>query len=329
MNPAANAECGAMASQTFGKNVFSSTYDPAVFGGWDVRAHDWNFGLSIQQQVLPRVSVLAAYNWRWFANFFVTDNRAVTAADFGTFSITAPTDARLPNGGSVISGLNDVNANKFGQVDNYITKASNYGNQTQNWRGLDLSANVRLGAGVTFQGGFSTGRTLTDNCEIVAALPEILVNGTTITPAQYCHIEDPYRTQVKGLWSYTVPKIAVQVSGTFQSSPGARLAANYNVANAIIAPSLGRNLSGGANATINLVTPATLYGDRINQIDLRASKILKFGRMRSQISLDLYNVTNSDATQTYNQTFVLNGAWLTPTLILPARFAKITAQIDF
>ena len=101
------------------------------------------------------------------------------------------------------------------------------------------------------------------------------------------------------------------------------------MANAVIAPSLGRSLSGGANATINLIAPATMFGARINQLDVRAAKLLKLRRTRSQISLDLYNVLNSDATQTYNQTYVLNGSWLTPTLILPARFAKITLQVDF
>jgi hypothetical protein len=192
-----------------------------------------------------------------------------------------------------------------------------------------VTANLRLGSGVTFQGGVSTGRTLTDNCEIVAKLPENLVAGTTAIPSQYCHIEEPYRPQVKALGSYTIPKVVVQVSGTFQSNPGGRLAANYNVPNAVIAPSLGRNLSGGANATINLVTPATLYGARINQLDFRAAKLLRFGRMRSQFSVDAYNMLNTDATQTYNQTYVLNGPWLTPTLIMPARFAKLTVQLDF
>ena len=84
-----------------------------------------------------------------------------------------------------------------------------------------------------------------------------------------------------------------------------------------------------ANATVNLSTPGTPYGDRINQLDFRAGKVLRFGRTRTQLSLDLYNLLNFDAIQSYNQTFVVNGSWLTPTGILAARFAKITAQIDF
>jgi hypothetical protein len=43
--------------------------------------------------------------------------------------------------------------------------------------------------------------------------------------------------------------------------------------------------------------------------------------------LDLYNALNSSAVQTYNQTY--GPAYLTPTLVLPARFAKISAQLDF
>ncbi len=85
----------------------------------------------------------------------------------------------------------------------------------------------------------------------------------------------------KGLGAYTIPKIDVQVSGTFQSKPGAQLAANFIVSNAVAAASLGRPLSGGAaNVTVNLVEPGALYGDRINQLDFRVAKILRFGRTR-------------------------------------------------
>ena len=51
------------------------------------------------------------------------------------------------------------------------------------------------------------------------------------------------------------------------------LAANYAAPNAAVAPSLGRNLSGNApNVTVNLVAPGTMYGDRINQLDLRVGQ---------------------------------------------------------
>src|SRR5206468_6398015 len=117
----------------------------------------------------------------------------------------------------------------------------------------------------------------------------------------------------------------VLVSSALQSVPGGTLAANYSFPNSVVFSSLGRNLSGNAqNAVVNLVAPGTLYGDRINQIDFRAGKVVQLGRLRTQFSVDLYNALNSSAIQTYNQTFIVNGAWLTPTLVLPARFAKLT-----
>ena len=48
---------------------------------------------------MPRVSVEVGYFRTVFGNFIVTDNRAVSAVDFDTFSITSPSDPRLPGGG--------------------------------------------------------------------------------------------------------------------------------------------------------------------------------------------------------------------------------------
>ena len=53
-------------------------------------------------------------------------------------------------------------------------------------------------------------------------------------------------SDLKGLVTYTLPRIDVQVAGTFQSKAGPALSGNYVVANAAIIPSLGRSLSGGS-----------------------------------------------------------------------------------
>ena len=81
---------------------------------------------------------------------------------------------------------------------------------------------------------------------------------------------------------------------------------------------------------VNLVTPGTLYGDRVNELDLRVSKILKFGRTRTKISLDLYNALNANPVLTYNQTYSPTATtWLNPTSVLAARVIKIGASLDF
>ena len=39
--------------------------------------------------------------------------------------------------------------------------------------------------------------------------------------------------------------------------------------------------------------PQTLFGDRINQVDFRVAKVLRFGRSRAQVGVDIFNLMNS------------------------------------
>ena len=315
--------CGAMANPNFGTSVVGTTYDPNLLKGWGKRDYNWEFSAGVQHQLLPRMSVDVTYFRRAFGNFMVTDNLTLAPSDFSSFSITAPLDSRLPGGGGyAVSGLYDVNPSKFGvAANNYVTSATNYGRQEQRWQGVDFSVNLRPRAGLVAQGGVSTGSTLTDNCEIVKKLPEI----APLNP--YCRTTTPYLTQAKAIVSYLIPRADVQVSGTLQSLPGAPILANYNAPNALIVPSLGRSLSGGAaNATVNLVTPGAMYGDRLNEIDLRLSKLFRFGRTRTSVNVDFYNALNADTALTRNNNYAV---WQQPTTIVAARYMKIGAQFDF
>ena len=172
------------------------------------------------------------------------------------------------------------------------------------------------------QGGISTGNTVTDSCEIREALPE------TTPTNPYCHVETKFLTQFKGLVTYTVPRWDVQISGAWQSIPGYQVAANWNAPNSAIIPSLGRPLSGNQQtAQVNLVEPGTFFGDRINQIDVRFAKVLTFGRTRTNIGVDLYNALNANVATSYDETF--GPRWLQPREVLPARFVKLSMQIDW
>jgi hypothetical protein len=59
------------------------------------------------------------------------------------------------------------------------------------------------------------------------------------------------------------------------------------------------------------------------------AQFLRFGRTRTNVGFDVYNVTNAAPVLTYNQNFVPNGAWLVPTSVLQPRFVKFSAQLDF
>jgi hypothetical protein len=146
----------------------------------------------------------------------------------------------------------------------------------------------------------------------------------------YCHVAFGILTQLRGFSSYEVPKLDMQLSATFQSKPGSMLAANYAVPNAAVVPSLGRNLSGNAaNVTVNLVAPGTMYGDRINELDVRVAKTLRYRRLRTLLAIDVYNTLNSSAVLSYNPAFVPGGTWLQPLTIMTPRLIKITGEVDF
>jgi hypothetical protein len=345
-NKKLNGECGAMDNQSFGTAAFTRSYDTDFVTGSGVRPYNWGLGLSIQQEVLPRVSVNVGYFRNWWDNWYVVDNRSTSLADYTPFSIAAPVDSRLPNGGGqTVSGLYNLVLSKVGAVDELAQSASNFGKQLENWQGVDVNVVARLRTGLTVQGGTSTGRRLQDACAVRALLPELgagpsggannsiagSTNGNSLSVVNpYCRIVEPYLTQVRGLATYTIPKANVQVSGTWSSIPGPDLAANYTVTNAIanLGPlKLGRNLSSGS-VTVNLVEPGTLYAPRRNNVDFRVAKILRFGRTRTQVGVDIYNATNTDVVTTYNQNYT-STSWLVPTGIQPARYVKLSAQIDF
>jgi hypothetical protein len=198
---------------------------------------------------------------------------------------------------------------------------------------VDINISARMRNSLMFQGGTSTGRAVNDTCDLTPKLDTSTTPSATTASLngpsrRFCHVVAPFATQFKGLVSYTIPKVDVQVSSTIQSLPGASLAANLVVPSATVARTLGRPLAGGASSvTINLIEPQTLFGDRINQVDFRVAKVLRFGRTRTQVGVDIFNVMNSNVPQGYLQTF--GATWLRPTSVMDARFARISGQIDF
>jgi hypothetical protein len=347
--------CGALSNNNFGTLTPGFTYSNDLLNG--LRPWDYQFGVAVQQQLTSRISAEVQWNKRWFDGYYVSRNTAISPSDWQTYNITAPVDSRLPGGGGyTVSGLHDITPTKFGIANYQVQPAGNYGldGSFQRWSGVDVTVAMRASKGLSFQGGTSTGESVMDICSasnttadaLLAAIPAAI--GVTIpgfspfngimpftqlgqAPGQYCHIQSGFLTQFRGLSSYQVPKVDVEVSATFQSKPGALLAANYNIPAATIAGFLGRAPSGGvANVTVNMIAPGELYGDRVNQLDLRLSKILRFAGTRTKISLDLYNALNANPALTYNQTYnPATTTWLTPTSVLAARVMKIGASIDF
>jgi hypothetical protein len=248
----------------------------------------------------------------------------------------------MPDGGGyTINGLVNVKPEKFGQTANYNTLSDKYGKQTEHWNGMDVSLTARLQNGVTLRGGMGTGRRTTNNCEIVAALPEMNIggqnltagNGNTLLAGDWCDQAEPFLTSYKASGIYTIPRIDVLLTGSFYSNPGGLVAANYTVTNAIRAlrTTLDRPWAGNAsNVSINIAEPGEMYYERLNQLDFRVGKIVRFGGNRATVNLDIYNALNADAITGVNNAYA---SWVgdgpRPTSTLIARFFKVSATFDF
>ena len=274
-NPEKNGECAAMDNKNLGKEVFDRTYDPAFTEGWGSRMYNWGLGVSVQQEVAPRVSVNVGYFRNWWGNWYTVDNRANALSDWTPFSIKAPVDPRLPGGGGqTIPGLYNLVPSAVGPVDEWATNSRNYAEQTENWQGVDVGVSARLRNGLTVQGGTSTGRRLSDACALKAALPEqgpgtrgdtsSIAGGSPVNP--YCREVEPYLTSIPG---------ARDLHDSADRSPGQRHVAQRpgrrsggelrgDQCGRRGTRTLGRDLSAG-NVTVNLIEPSTFYADSAEQ----------------------------------------------------------------
>lgn len=320
-----NGECGAISNRNFGFNNPNATvYDSDVLSGFQKRPYDWEIEASLTQELKPGIAASVAYFRHWFGNHYVTENAALTPADFDTFCLTTPADSRLPGGGSnQICGLYDAKPSRFGLTRNQVTFAKNFGDQKEVYTGVDLNINARLRGNAFVQGGVSIGRTAMNNC-YAKDLPQLAITGPRTD--EYCDVRPPLSagSQVKFAGSYNLPW-DISVAATYQNNPGVQRLANYAVPTSVAAAALGRNPN--SSVSLALIPPSAMYTSRFNQFDFRATRAFPAGRTRIRAHVDVYNMFNGSGIQGQNNTY--GSRWLTPTLILQGRLLKLAAQINF
>ena len=309
--------------------------NPDILGGWGIRPYDWQFSAGIQQELLPRVSVEVMYARRWWGNFTVTDNQALDPEHYESWTAIAPEDARLPGGGGYPLVEYEVRP-EFGArpAQNYVTFETDFGpGRTSYWNGVDVTGNARMANGLTFQGGTSTGRQVTDRCATI-------VNIDSPNPRN-CRTVLPFRTTFRGSAAYTVPKADVLVSSIVRLSPAPQINASYNFPNSYVQQQLGHLPFGqtiNGNQGVALLNPGQLYADRGHaQVDMRFAKIFRLGGRRVDFGVDLYNLFNVNTPTGYDGTYDVNpapelgpgGEWMRPTGIVQPRFARLNLTVNF
>src|SRR4029450_10372475 len=98
-----------------------------------------------------------SYFRRVFGNFQLTDNRALSSADFDRFTFAVPTDSRLPNSRPPLTAV-DAKCPKAWAQDYFVTLADDQDVKiTDHWNGVDFTVNARPRTGLTFGGSAGLG----------------------------------------------------------------------------------------------------------------------------------------------------------------------------
>jgi hypothetical protein len=323
------SELGPLSDSAFGQVRQATTrYADDVVRGFGVRPYNWQGSIQAQHELGNGIALNVGYFRTWYGNFTVTDNLAIGPADFNEYCITAPTHQDLPSdvSGKRICGLYDLNPAKFGQVNNLVAHASDYGDYNEVFNGVDVSVNMRFGSGGVVQGGIATGSQSVDRCFIVDSPQE----------EYQCDVAPPWSggTQFKLFTVYPLPW-DLQVSATYQDSPPVPTNAGFVATNAMIAQSLGRNLGAcgtrptcTATATIELVPLGTHFLEpRIRQLDIRFTRNFAYRSMRIQPQFDLYNAFNANPVTGIITRF--GAAWQNATSVLNPRTIKFGVNITY
>jgi hypothetical protein len=286
---------------------------PASFGVRSLRRADPDFqrpynvesSVGIQHELLPRMSVGFSWVHNTWSNLTFTDNVLRTRADYSPLTIVSPLN------GELITVYNLAPA-KVTQIDQLDTNATS--DRKRLYNSFEFTSSARLGRGATVFGGTAVERLLNVTCD----------DPDNPNSDRFCDQREngiPWKAQFKAGGAYPLPWFGIQIGGAFQSLPGAPLSTNWSLSpttryaancagpctpGALVIPTL-------SEAT--LVVPLTPTGaallERLNQLDLRGSKVVMIGRVRFEAQLEVFNTLNSDAaltvassnfgTQTYNQ----------------------------
>jgi hypothetical protein len=323
--------------------AYCAQYGESLIEGWDRRRSEWQMGIGIQHEILPRLSAEFTYNRRDYANLTVNDQLGngcdryngpdlqtcldnalnYSSPNYDFFHVTVPQDPNLPDGGGyTVRGYTNP---KPGFSTNGLPTAQTFMDElayTSHF--FDTNFVWRGPHGIRINGGTSTGRAYRNECYTELDAPNVKARDGN-SPA--CNPYQRWDTNVRGTATYTIPWIDVLASSVFQYRPGTDRAVNiaftkdqveWEADSAYRAglPCTGANAGAGTGCfvpsginptatryTLNVVDPGDLYTEGYLIFDLKFAKNFRFANKRVNVGVDVYNLLNNDAVRSYQDTY--------------------------
>jgi hypothetical protein len=377
--------------------AYCNAYGDSLISGWGKRRYEWQLGIGVQHEILPRLSGEVTYNRRLYRNLTTTDELGLGCDRFGGavsqdecvadmlrysnptydfYTVRAPSDPRLPGGGGyIVTGLSDQrvaipDACRSGNAPIECEAVTIDPRLNYYWHGIDTNFVWRGPWGLRVNGGTNTGRTDREQCNAMNDAPEVRGREGREHEAQ-CKANTIWTTRINGSAAYNIPWADVLVSTVFQSVPGASLSATYTYNKNDITwvpesqfrasqPCTGAAAAQGtgclgtarnqATATnVQLLLPNEILGERTTIFDLKFAKNIRYRNTRATVGVDIYNLFNSDAINSYTSTILgsfVNGQWveavdnpntpgnegnqfMNPTTLVAPRFVRLSVQFNF
>lgn len=332
---------------------------PASFGFVSLDRFDpdtertWNLehAIEVQHELLPGLSITGSWFHGSFHDRLMTDNVLITKDDWTPHTVFNPID------GSPLV-IYDIKSSAKGRVDNLDRSSED---RTLTYDSFGMQFNARVRGGLTFFGGLAWERSLENTCDN----PDDPNQDRFCDDANLPGFKVPYRGQLKLAASYLLPW-SIQLSGSFQSNPGAAALINglarLSAANVMAGstrwllssttryPTTCEKCPGGVPpwqpnqlvlstltgtpSSANLEVPLipwdsddpTSRTERINQLDLRINKSFTVRGVRLMPQLEIYNVFNADTIILYRSINFGTSTYQQPSGILNGRIIGMGMQ---
>ena len=320
-------ERGPSGTTNFGLTSADRDVDPNIqrMGNREITA-------TISHQLAPRVSVTAGWYHRTYQDIQQMDRTLISRSDYTSFTTPMPDvsrDATLvgvidPTEVLTVYNLVSTKRSVFNSaiVDGNVDDRSIYD-------GIDVTFNVRPGAGSTLFGSWTTERNVSVFCSNDdnpngPPIADLYTGASVANGGRFCdhrQFNVPFVHEFKIAGSYSVPYIRTDVSVIVQSYAGLARTITYQPA--------ANLFPGGRTNTETLVLnePGTLYHPRYNQVDLTFKKNFRHAAKTFSGQIDFFNVLNGNAIFARQDT--VGNSLGDVTTILQGRLMRLAFQMKF